>query len=1027
MFPTPDSDGVREGEVLADRVEALAAWLQEIDARLGAAEVATGDEKTAKELRKAVEAVAKHDPKLEDRLTNRVDVLKDRIATLAEIVSTTSAGLAAKDGEIVGLRRALEAEQARVEALAADLRKGSGGGDVEELRKAVAAISAERRPRSRGDHGEGVPGKLDIIEQRLDTLAKTVATTAAGLASKDGDFAALRRQLDDESAEVEATLAEVRASVDPAPVAELRLTVKELAERTGAVGREHHRSLDAITGKVDMLKGQLDSLAGTAAATANGLASGTQELAALQAAFVEESGRLDSHVTSIEQVLGGLTPQLERLGDLAGRASVDALEQRTQGLTEAIEALTGRLDTLGAAVDDTGRGYAERELELAALSRLFEEGRGQVDSLVGDLRGALVEAGAGHSQLESRLEDLAGQMDGLGRRLLELDATSAAAFEQVSGTRAELAQGLEQVAGRIEAVERERAASSEEVARALQASAEQHDTLRAGSRLLEERVSGFSEAVESISSRHDQERSALEALVSQLRSEVQALAQAGPGAELESRLEDLAGQMDGLGRRLLELDATSAAAFEQVSGTRAELAQGLEQVAGRIEAVERERAASSEEVARALQASAEQHDTLRAGSRLLEERVSGFSEAVESISSRLESLASAVELAGQSDGERKLELAALSRRFEEGSAQVDSLIGALRESIETMPAPGPDPAHDARLEALEREVEVQAATVAAAAGGLADGERALAVLRAHVAEREHELESVAADLRSATDALAGRLDGLGASVEAVSAVHAEKGLELADLGNRFEQASGRVDALVGELRQALETMPAPGPDPAFEDRFGLLAQRVDELGAKLESQVSREETDRLLGKLLLRIDSIEDRQESTATELARASANPVSSEDEVAELRLQLGDLRARLASNEEELATLGGPHLVTRLDDVARRLDELEEADDPVVVPPAEAAAGDGRFRLELRGLELRMEHAEAAARENREAVLTQLERLASRVELRLQRLEPEPPRQPEQPEQPDAGEASRAQAAEGGARVVPIRGSEV
>ena len=75
MFPTPDSDGARQDEILADRVEALAAWIQEVDTRLRAAELTSGDQKTAKELRKAVEALAKHDPKLEDRLTNRVDVL----------------------------------------------------------------------------------------------------------------------------------------------------------------------------------------------------------------------------------------------------------------------------------------------------------------------------------------------------------------------------------------------------------------------------------------------------------------------------------------------------------------------------------------------------------------------------------------------------------------------------------------------------------------------------------------------------------------------------------------------------------------------------------------------------------------------------------------------------------------------------------------------------------------------------------------------------------------------------------------
>ena len=37
-------------------------------------------------------------------------------------------------------------------------------------------------------------------------------------------------------------------------------------------------------------------------------------------------------------------------------------------------------------------------------------------------------------------------------------------------------------------------------------------------------------------------------------------------------------------------------------------------------------------------------------------------------------------------------------------------------------------------------------------------------------------------------------------------------------------------------------------------------------------------------------------------------------------------------------------------------------------------------------------MEHTEAAARESREAVLAQLERLASRMESRLRRLESDP-----------------------------------
>jgi hypothetical protein len=82
--------------------------------------------------------------------------------------------------------------------------------------------------------------------------------------------------------------------------------------------------------------------------------------------------------------------------------------------------------------------------------------------------------------------------------------------------------------------------------------------------------------------------------------------------------------------------------------------------------------------------------------------------------------------------------------------------------------------------------------------------------------------------------------------------------------------------------------------------------------------------------------------------------------------------------------------YLAAGLDELTRRLDAFgtgEPASTTAAAPIDDTA--DGRFRLELRALELRMEHAEAAARENREAVLVQLERLASRVEWRLQRLE--------------------------------------
>jgi chromosome segregation ATPase len=660
------------------------------------------------------------------------------------------------------MRRELEAERARLERTVSDLGKQSGPGarELEELRRTVANLSSDRS-RGRGDPVGGVPGNLEILEQRLDTVAKTVATTSAGLASKDGELAALRRQLEEEVARVAAALAEVRAAVDPAPVAELRLTVKELSDQTAAVARRGRHGLDGLDARVESLAGQLETLGQTVAATAGGLASGERDLSTLRAAFDEETGRLDSHVASIEQALATTTSQFAALGELADRDSVEALEERARMFAEQHQALAGRLDALAHELQETGRGYAERELELAALSRRFEEAQAGV-----------------------------------------------------------------------------------------------------------------------------------EGLVAEVRSEVRALAEAGATDALETRLEGLTQQVEELGGRLLRLDEASAGVREEASSVRAELAGALEQVAGRIEALEREHAHASGELARALEASAEEREELAGSTRLLEERVHGFAESMQAVSGRLEALSSAVEESGQGDAARERELAALSRRFEEGRVQVD--------------------------------------------------------------------------------------------------------------------------ALVSDLRQALETMPVPGPDPELVDRVGELALRLDAIAAEVQSSATREETDRLLGRLLLRLDSVEHAQETLTGELARSTSAAAPVENDVTELRGLVEALGERLAAGEREVARLPDTQeLTVRIDEVTRRLDQLEHRDQA----PVAAEAADGRLRLELRALELRVEHAEDVARENREAVLTQLERLASRIEWRLQRLE----------DGAGSTEVATPSPTESGAQVVPIRGSEV
>ena len=188
---------------LEERVQALSTWAGEIAERVRATEVATGDEKTAKELRRALELVAKHDPKLESRLTNRIDVLADRLDTLASAVSTTSSELARRDGEIAALRREHERDAARLQAFEQERTRGAPSTELAELRKAVATLSTAQSPRAADEHVARLVGKVDYLTERVDTLAKTVATTAAGLAGREGDLAALRQRLDERAGRLE--------------------------------------------------------------------------------------------------------------------------------------------------------------------------------------------------------------------------------------------------------------------------------------------------------------------------------------------------------------------------------------------------------------------------------------------------------------------------------------------------------------------------------------------------------------------------------------------------------------------------------------------------------------------------------------------------------------------------------------------------------------------------------------------------------------------------------------------------------
>ena len=392
----------------------------------------------------------------------------------------------------------------------------------------------------------------------------------------------------------------------------------------------------------------------------------------------------------------------------------------------------------------------------------------------------------------------------------------------------------------------------------------------------------------------------------------------------------------------------------------------------------------------ALDASADR-DTVVA----LEGRVDGLDGTVDALAARLAALTSTVDATVKDDVGKDEEVAALTRRFEDATARVDVLVGDLRTALETMPEPRVDPEFETRFDGLEQDVhgfasqlqQVEAATSTAwkvAAAASADVEL-------HLAEVTRQLEALGsrADARPVLAELTARLAAIERDRERVASTEAAPHVDEA-AERRLAEVTGRLDAMERD-REAVAAEIARVSQTWASDRSSLEA-RLGEVATKLVE---------------------------VASAATPGTPEAVSTEREIWRLRDLVDGLHVRMASSEEQggAALAASRDIGARLDELTWRLDSLESGSGSIAGPASSLPIpGEGRFRLEMRGLELRMEHAEAAARENREAVLMQLERLASRIEWRLERLE--------------AVEADAAYQPAGGVgpmgQVVPMRSSE-
>lgn len=352
---------------------------------------------------------------------------------------------------------------------------------------------------------------------------------------------------------------------------------------------------------------------------------------------------------------------------------------------------------------------------------------------------------------------------------------------------------------------------------------------------------------------------------------------------------------------------------------------GVEVVSGRLE-----------EIAPRLDtfADAAALDDLRGALRELERRPGDFSK-LEARFDRVEALAM--------DGASRTELEVQA-----------SMLADLRDVLTALEArPAGTPALDARLERLEAALEVTAA--AATDTTTLDG----VVARLDSAARRQE------DLAAAVEALDARVGEIPTEDTRVArerADHDSLAAELHDLEAARITDLDTVDVLARAMDRIRHDLTSASAPPAGASSSAVEA--VAQLGERVSAL------------------------EATGGSEAATTKHPFSFEDEFECVRLAIERVGLHLGEHDRALADLTpAVDLASRLEDLAARIEAISSsglhAGGVAGVVAAVDTSGD------MQAIVRRVEEAELASRADRERLMTRLERLATSMDWRLQRLE--------------------------------------
>lgn len=273
-----------------------------------------------------------------ERLAGRVQLLAERVDTLAQTVASTAASIAKKDGEIAVLRRELEGGLARVEAHATGAGSSGDSKEIRELRERVAALARERPQASDEGRIAKLDAKVAYLAERIDTLATTVAATAAGLAGREGEIAALRRRLDED-------VPRSSGGADPA----FRKRIDDLGAATASASMRLESHSTQIAALRDALDARQDTLESALALLAERVEAAERERAALATSVAEAAG---TRWGELERTLASLGERIDAL-ERDRTATASELTRATSLWPAALRSLEARVAELVRAPEQS--------------------------------------------------------------------------------------------------------------------------------------------------------------------------------------------------------------------------------------------------------------------------------------------------------------------------------------------------------------------------------------------------------------------------------------------------------------------------------------------------------------------------------------------------------------------------------------------------------------------------------------------------------------------------------------------------